>query len=98
MREHQSIICLFAPFNSVLFTLNTSLYVLTQELNLRQVVRWGRQWDTEGEVDGDFKLKRTFKCLIDHLKQQAPTVLLNTPVRCIARPVLREGEEGTSHR
>lgn len=89
----------YAHFNDVLFVSlilshNPSLFVHPQELNLRQVVRWGRQWDTEGEVDGDFKLKRTFKCLIDHLKKQAPTVLLNTPVRCIARPVLREGEEG----
>eukprot|EP01033_Poteriospumella_lacustris_P012059 gene12059-8615_t len=58
------------------------------KLALRQVVRWGRQWDTEGENDGDFKFKSTFRCLIEHFKRSlhAPNVLLNTPVQRVVRP------------
>lgn len=57
-------------------------------LSLRQVIRWGHQWETEGEHDGDFKFKGTFRALINYLKRalvEEAQVLLNTPVLSITR-------------
>lgn len=64
-----------------------TLCTKSNKLALRQVIRWGHQWDTEGEVDGDFKFKSTFRCIINLFKKSLyePNVLLNTPVRTIER-------------
>eukprot|EP01033_Poteriospumella_lacustris_P012058 gene12058-8614_t len=55
-------------------------------LSLKQVVSFSRQWDTEGEGDGDFKYARTFKCLLDFFKQHlADRVLLSCPAQTVTR-------------
>lgn len=55
-------------------------------ISLKQIVTFSRQWETEGEGDGDFKYVHTFKCLMDYLKQQVQDrVLLNYPVKSVTR-------------
>jgi hypothetical protein len=50
-----------------------------KQLSFRQVIRWGKQWNTEGDVEGDFKYRKSFKVLIDYMKEGVQ-IALNTPI------------------
>lgn len=69
---------------------NTSCSNLNS-LSLKQVVTFSRQWDTEGEGDGDFKYTKTFKCLMDFFKLHlSDRCLLNCPIQTISRDTVSE--------
>lgn len=70
---------------------SNTLCTTSEDLSVRQSVRWGKIWDTEGEEDGDFKFTDSYSCLIDHLKAGL-NIKLSEPVARISQIPINTGD------
>ena len=62
-----------------------------EELSFRQTIRWNRIWNAYG--DGEFKLDRSYACLIDYLKEGLE-IKLDQPVDTVTFESSGNGAEG----
>lgn len=58
---------------------SNTLCTTSEELSLKRCIQLCRLWHNEQEEDGDYTFKRSYKCLIDHLKQNLQ-IQTNSPV------------------
>jgi len=63
----------------------------SDELSLKQAIKWSRIWHNEAtpdaEEDGDYTFKNSYACLVNHLQKELQ-IEINTPVQHIDYPLL----------
>lgn len=61
---------------------SNTLCTTSQDLSLKQAIRWNRGWNEESGDDGEFKFINSYGCLLNYLKEGLD-IQLNTPIQLV---------------